>query len=237
MVYPGYPRRSVFSTGLNYETRNREWREVSRVAEGVLSANPEVYAEALTRKGRFDALEFVGAGTDFRFVPDDPHVALVDVGIWRISMLPGHRPVASQQGYLSLVASTHNYVNDLYWRYVCSCAIRAAREVFAVLPPLETVLVNAAPTRLGTSSPGRQQHVLLSVVIPREGLDARQLEKLDAPTAVESFVRREAHRSSAGFTAVMPLSPQMLPGSPERAPIGDHDPMPASGRDTIAPDL
>ena len=103
--------------------------------------------------------------------------------------------------------------HEIYQDYVCSCVLRVAREVFAILP-VEGVLVTASVDVLELYTGQTTEQPVLSVAISRTEIDRLDFEQLDPSDAVEGFLHRgdaKAARKSGEFEPVTPLMPSDLP--------------------------
>lgn len=90
---------------------------------------------------------------------------------------------------------------DIYQDYVCSCAIRIARDMFAILP-FEQVIVNAMDELLDTST-GRVNSVpILSVKFDKEKLNYLNFETIDCSDSMSNFVHNMNFKKTQGFKPV-----------------------------------
>ena len=89
----------------------------------------------------------------------------------------------------------------LYQDYVCGCAIRVAREVFALLPT-DMVIVNVIGEILNTKTGYLEEVPILSVSIPKETLLKLNLEMLDPSDAMDNFVHNMKFMKTKGFNPV-----------------------------------
>lgn len=92
---------------------------------------------------------------------------------------------------------------------MCGCVLRAARELFALLP-VDDVIVTAS-VRIVDGPTGQEvERPVLSVSIPRQGLECLDFAHLDPSDSMESFVHRgdaAASRKSGEFVVIEPLKP------------------------------
>lgn len=91
----------------------------------------------------------------------------------------------------------------LYQDHVCSCALRVAREAFAVLP-VPSAIVNVCADRLDPSRGHVGPMLLLSVRIARADLAGLKLDAIDPSAAVQRLVHHSGFRKN-GVGAVEPL--------------------------------
>jgi len=96
---------------------------------------------------------------------------------------------------------------------LCSCILRVAREVFAMLP-VETILVTASADSIDASTGQTVDQPVLSVAMPREVVARLEFNRLDPSEAMENFLHRgdfKASRKSGAFLAITPLTQADLP--------------------------
>ncbi len=99
--------------------------------------------------------------------------------------------------------------NELYQDYVCSCALRVAREVFAYLP-VTYVVVNATDTLFDSVTGHEGLDAVLSVVITPEKLAQLNLETIDPSDSMQNFHHHMRFTKSGGFAAVEKINGKAL---------------------------
>ena len=95
--------------------------------------------------------------------------------------------------------------NELYQDYICSCVLRVARELFALLP-IENVFVTAIGELLNKQSGHIEEQPILSVNIPKNSLDKLNLGLIDPSDSMRNFVHNMDFKKTTGFNAVTRLS-------------------------------
>lgn len=148
------------------------------------------------------------------------HVACCDLSVSGVNAVPSEMKSLTSTGKISTKAMPRAKFHEVYQDYICSCMLRAARELFALLP-IETVVITAS----AALSDGQSKPVL-SAAFTRGNLDNLDFETLDPSTAVEQFLHRgdfKASRKSGAFQAIIPLSPADFISAVliEKAPIGE----------------
>jgi hypothetical protein len=106
---------------------------------------------------------------------------------------------------------------EIYQDYVCSCVLRVARELFALLP-VDTVLVTASVESLDTSTGQTVERPFLSVVMPRDIMTAFNFETLDPSDSIMSLTHRgdlKASRKTGEFEFIAPLTVANVPQKPD----------------------
>jgi hypothetical protein len=135
----------------------------------------------------------------------DPSLAVVVVTV-RDDAVPmiEYRILAS--GHVSAKEMPRTRYRELCQAHVCSAVIRAARESFSLLP-ITRVLVHAGTVRLDPATGHSGSHTLLSVEFDRQQLLSVNFERIDPPSAVESFRHSMNFKKSAGLLPVDALEP------------------------------
>jgi len=93
----------------------------------------------------------------------------------------------------------------LYQDHVCGCAIRIARDGFALLP-IPRVVVNVATASLDTSTGHLTPTMILAVSFLRDALGRLNIDACDPSDAMVNFDHRMKFKKTSGFEAVEPTS-------------------------------
>ncbi|HHY90572.1 MAG TPA: DUF4236 domain-containing protein [Clostridiales bacterium] len=176
-----------------------EWKNLHILAERVLKGDIDAYFEVIHEMNPFDdLLEF---GSDFEFGTEDPEVMEVEFHVKSGTVVPDYSLSLTKTGKLSKKALTKSVYYQMVQDYVCSCAIRVARDLFALLP-LNTVVVHAVEERLNTETGHMEEVTILSVVFPREVLNGLNFEWLDPSDAMNNFKHHMNFVKTGGFKPV-----------------------------------
>lgn len=149
-------------------------------AEKILNGDIDTYFEVLSDLNPFDKL--MQYGSDFECGTDDPRMLVV------------HFTVNSNQVLREAYSLPVEQYNDLLQDYVCGCAIRIARDIFALLP-LRSVLINAIDG-------GKD---ILSVKFKKRSFEALNFVQTDASDTVEQFEYRMNFSFNNGFKPIIPI--------------------------------
>lgn len=109
-------------------------------------------------------------------------------------MLAVHFNVNSYQVLREALSLPVEQYNDLLQDYVCGCAIRIARDIFALLP-LRSVLINAIDN-------GED---ILSVKFKKRSFETLNFSRIDASDTVEQFEYRMNFNLHDGFKPIIPI--------------------------------
>jgi hypothetical protein len=91
--------------------------------------------------------------------------------------------------------------NEAYQDYVCSAALRMAREAFAVLP-IHTLYLHAHETKLATSTGHESIEPILSVKFDRATLEGLNFGLLDPSDSMQNFEHNMKVMKTKGFQVV-----------------------------------
>lgn len=180
----------------------KEFQELQRtidIAKRVLVKDVETYLNVIEELSPLeDLLEF---GSGFEFFIDDPEVLEVEFNVHSKNVVPTQIKSLTKTGKLSVKDMTKSKYYDIYQDYVCSCAIRIARDMFAVLP-FETVVVHAVDERLDTTTGKELMITILSVKFIRGTLNALNFEAIDCSDSMINFVHNMDFKKTKGFLPV-----------------------------------
>ena len=95
---------------------------------------------------------------------------------------------------------------EIYQDHVCGAALRAGRELLALLP-VQFVVVHATTDLLNSATGHMEESPILSVALPRDTVGKMNFESLDPSDSMNNFVHRMNFKKTKGFTAVEKLDP------------------------------
>ena len=170
----------------------------TRIARGILQGSLPEYNEALEGICPFSELsEAQVSVTVPRLLPEAATlVCFVDP-----SVLPKEEKKLNASGKLNakLIAPTTKW--SLYEEFVAACALRVAREVFALLP-LKRTVVNVAEKGIDLSTGQPAVLTLLAVSIERGVIEGFNFDTLQPVTCLRNLPSRMNFKKSTGFEAV-----------------------------------
>ncbi len=168
-------------------------------AQRILDGDLDAYCEAIENSGML--AELAELGSDFEFGTDDPSHMEIEFVIKAEDVLPDKALSLTKTGKLSEKDITKSAYFDLMQDYVCSCSIRLAREIFAVLP-VETVTVHACDVMLDTATGHDTETTVLSVLFERSRFHSVNFDRIDASDFVESCEHNMKFAKTTGFKSV-----------------------------------
>lgn len=179
-----------------------EWQNNYKFAQRIIDGDIDAYLEAIEEANPFDDLVEYGSG--FEFGTDDPSVMEIEFQVKSAEVVPKTEVTVLKSGKLSEKELSKSAYNDLMQDYVCSCAIRLAREIFAILP-VGGVIVHAVDTILDTSTGNDDEMTILSVLFERERFDTTNFDRIDPSDFVNSFTCNMKFTKTTGFKPVKRL--------------------------------
>lgn len=163
----------------------------------------EDYCDVIQEANPFEDLLEYGSG--FEFGTDDPKLMEIEFQVRSDTVVPKNSRALTKTGKLTEKPLTKTAYYDITQDYVCSCAIRLAREIFALLP-VETVIVHADDQVLNTATGKDEILTILSVKFQRKGFDHINFDRIDPSDFLETFEHRMKFKKTAGFEPVKRLS-------------------------------
>ncbi|KAE9634425.1 MAG: hypothetical protein PWP07_299 [Epulopiscium sp.] len=180
-----------------------EWKKLHELAERIITGDIDAYLEVIDEMNPLDdLLEF---GSDFEFGTDHPDVLEVEFKVKSETVVPNYSLSLTQTGKLSKKALSKTAYYEIVQDYVCSCAIRIARDMFALLP-VSTVIVHAVDNALNTETGYHDEITILSVVFNREVLNGLNFEAIDPSDAMKNFRHNMKFMKTKGFSPVERIS-------------------------------
>lgn len=174
-------------------------KAIRAFARDILDGDIDAYLEVIARDNPFENL--VEYGCNFEFGTDDPRVMEVEFQAQIGKVVPVEGISLTKTGKVSKNMLTKTAYYSIAQDYVCSCAIRIAREMFALLP-VELVLVHVTDIAVNTANGCEEEYTILSVQFDRADFTKIRFDYIDASDCVESFPHRMKFVKTGGFKAV-----------------------------------
>lgn len=178
------------------------WQDSYKFAQRIIDGDIDAYLEAIQDANPFEDLVEYGSG--FEFGTDDPSVMEIEFQVKSEDVVPKKTVTVLKTGKLSEKELTKSAYYDLEQDYVCSCAVRLAREIFAVLP-VGGVIVHAVDTVLDTATGNDAEETILSVLFEREKFEQANFDRIDPSDFVNSFTCNMKFTKTTGFKPVKRL--------------------------------
>lgn len=176
--------------------------ELKITAEKVIQGDEDVYLELFEEMEPFNDLTEFGSGFEISVVSQN--VIEVEFNVNGENVVPKEEKQLTKTGKLSVKAMNKTRYFDVLQDYVCSTAIRIARDSFALLP-LQEVIVHAYDDVLNTGTGHHERICILSVCFNLNTLDSLNMESIDCSDALHNFEHRMNFKKTKGFMPVEPL--------------------------------
>ena len=140
-------------------------------------------------------------GSGFSFSTDDPSYMEVEFDVHSSTIIPKEEKKLTKTGKLSIKQMTKTRYFELQQDYVCSCILRIARDLFALLP-LKIVIIHAYDEQVNTEIGREERRLILSVKIDREILSTLNFDSIDCSDSMNNFPHHMDFRKTKGFDSV-----------------------------------
>jgi len=177
--------------------KNREM--LRKLAERVLNGDIDAYLDVIGEMNPLnDLLDF---GSDFKFRSDSPSAIEVEFRAKSDTVVPAYSLSLTKTGKLSKKDLTKTAYYELMQDFVCSCSIRIARDIFALLP-VKTVVVHVVENRVNTETGAMEAMTVLSVLFERDIINGLSFDGIDPSDAMNNFWHNMKFVKTSGFKPV-----------------------------------
>lgn len=187
---------------LAIEQDREEFEEINRtikIAHKVMKQDVDTYFQVIEELSPLDDLLDFGSG--FEFFIEDPNVLEVDFIVNSENVIPKKQKTLTKTGKLSEKDMPKTKYLDILQDYVCSCAIRIARDMFAILP-FKSIIVNAMDQQLNTATGQLEVVTILSVKFEKSILSSLNFDAIDCSDSMSNFEHNMDFKKTKGFIAV-----------------------------------
>jgi hypothetical protein len=176
-----------------------EWKSLNLLSGKILQGDIDAYLQVIEEMNPLDdLLEF---GSDFEFEANNSTALEVEFRVKSDIVAPKEVLSLTQTGKLSRKVMPKTKYYELVQDYVCSCTIRIARDIMALLP-VEKVIVHAVDNMLNTTTGFEEEITILSVVFDRNTLNSLNFDLIDPSDALQNFRCNMRHLKTGGFKSV-----------------------------------
>lgn len=193
-----------------YEDKLEEWKTLQRIASGVLAGQVPAFKEALDELTPFGEIKEIGRNVQMHFTS---RYVEASVRLHGAELVPREIKTLLKTGAVSKKPASETYLHQTFQRHVCSCVLRAASELFAVLP-FQKVFVHGAVELLNPQTGNKEPRVIISVLIPRGTYATLNLDTVDPVECMRNFVHQMAFSKLKGFSPVNQLNPRDYEATP-----------------------
>ncbi len=179
------------------------WLEMKGFAEEIKKGNIDAYLDVIEEANPFgDMLDF---GSDFEFGTEQPDRMEIEFRVKSKTVVPKESVSLTKTGKLTVKEITKTQYFDITQDYVCSCAIRLAREIFSMLP-VKYVYIHAVDRMLNTATGHEEEMDILSVAFERDQFHRANFEMIDPSDFLTSFPYEMSFKKTAGFCPIKRLT-------------------------------
>lgn len=193
-----------------WSASTHELQKSRYLALRILSGDCDGYREVLDGLNLFEESPDVRAQS--RFLVHDRHTVECVMTVDGTGIIPTETRSLTSTGKVSSKALSKGRFHEIYQDYVCSCALRAARDVFAILP-IDLLVVTAevkATDALGVIT----QRPALSALVSRDDISSLNFDTLDPSDTIEALPHRGSVRLSkrnGDFQEIIPFGIDDVP--------------------------
>ena len=187
-----------------YRLECLDWEESKKIATRLLSGELAAYKEAIEKMDPFSKIEELGRSIQFNF--ENTTIFEADLYVNDDEVIPKEVKSLRASGKLSVKKMPQAKFHELYQDYICSCTLRVARELFALLP-IEMAIINAMKNLLNTKTGHKEDQPIISVAISRETLKQMNLHAIDPSDSMSNFVNHMSFKRTQGFAPVERIKP------------------------------
>lgn len=192
-------REEIFEARKKDEEEYLTWQRDVRVANKVIEGDIDTYFEVIQEFGPLDDLTEFGSG--FEFFCDNPKIMEIEFEVNSGSVVPSEQYSLTKTGKLSRKQMPKGKYYEIQQDYVCSCTLRIARDMFALLP-LNTLYIHAVDDRLNTATGYREKVTILSIKIDKFQLNKLNFNQIDSSDAMQNFEHHMNFKKTKGFEEV-----------------------------------
>jgi hypothetical protein len=185
-----------------YEEEYVEYTGFVNLAKKIKSGDLSSYAYIVRDIDPFKEISEFGSEVEFTIYTKIQAKATIKVH--DDTVIPKQSKTLSKSGKLNVKDIPVGRFNELYQDYICSAAIRIARDLFAILP-LEEIIVTAKGNYLNTSTGKKDIVPLLSVLFIRETMAPLNFDTLDPSDAMKNFKYNMVFKKSQGMEQTLEL--------------------------------
>jgi hypothetical protein len=189
-----------------WEEATARWQDRRELAERIVARDVEAYGEVIKSLDSLEELGSLVPSQDIR-IGARPERITVSLCVMEDDVVPKEAKSLTARGAVSTKKMPAARRLEIYEDYVCGTALRVAREMLAAVP-VDDVLVHVDTKILNTSTGIMEQKTILSVLCPRETIEAIRWSHADASDVVEKLLHRMKRLGRGkGFAPVERLAP------------------------------
>lgn len=185
-----------------YNNAFTEWTEIRELAIKILEGDLNAFKDAIEQVEPFSEISEIGSSIEFSVI-NSKEIAIT-LNVNSSDTIPSEEKTQLKSGKLSIKQMPKGKFYELYQDYVCSCILRVAREIFALLP-IEKVYITAVAELLNSKTGFMENQPIVSVLIPKLTLNKLNFSMIDPSDSMNNFVHNMKFKKTSGFEAVEKL--------------------------------
>jgi hypothetical protein len=189
---------------------NREvetWQENVDLAKALLNAEEKAKLETIEALQPF--IEMSNLGSEFSVSTKANGLLEVTIKVNGATIIPSKLKGLLKSGKLSVKKLPNTKYNEIYRNYVCSMALRAGNELFAILPD-KLIIVTAIDCVLNAETEVLENSTILSIAMSRKLMAKLKLKTLEPSTVISDFVHNMSFKKTKGFEEVESIDLESL---------------------------
>lgn len=188
---------------IRFSEEQSDWEQSISISKRILAHDTKAFIEALHSLNPFSDLD--GLLDKITFHAHSEQILSVTSKVNLEQTIPSKKKGLLQSGKLSIKQMPKGQYFELGQDFVCSSALRIARDLLGILP-IEWVIINISQEMLNSTTGMLQDEIILSVAMPRETLSKINLNAIDPSDSMKNFKYRMQFKKTKGFEPVELLS-------------------------------
>lgn len=181
-----------------------EYYNLVEIAKHLNNNELEYFTKTVNDFNPFSEIAELGSGVKFDFYPGRPPKARIIINAHEETVIPKASKTLLKSGKVSVKDLPAGKYNEIYQDYVCSAAIRVARDAFALLPVNE-IIVTAKGNCLNSTTGWQEEQPLLSALFVRETLERLNFETIDPSDSMKNFKHNMSFKKTSGMSPTTEL--------------------------------
>ena len=182
-----------------YNEDFEEHQEAVSLATAILNQDAEVYKTAI------EALNPLEELSELELFIQYPKITaskiIVSICNDNENIVPKQQHSLLKSGKLSSKDIPASRRNEIFQDFICSAALRVARELFSLLP-INEVVVNIKNNTLNTSTGNTEEQIILSVKFVRDIMDTINFDLIDPSDCMQNFSYNMNYKKTQGMLPV-----------------------------------
>lgn len=187
-----------------HQAAHARWAWFNGVARGVLAGEMQAYEAVIGHLSPFQELNELG--TYVNISSKEPWYVLAELTVRDTEVVPDETYSVTAKGKLSTKAIAKSKYHEIYQDHVASCALRIARELFALLP-IEFAFINVNAVLVNAATGHQEPFTILSVGFERMRTQSLNFDAIDPSSSLSNFVHKMDFKKTTGFKTVERLDP------------------------------